>query len=252
MIKKAFLLFSALIFFTNLTFGQGNISDTTKTLPYISISYQYFFAGGDLDKIYGPGNMVGGDFNVKLRSNFEIGIGGAYIFGNIIRQDSLLHGMQTGSGAILDEDAVAADVFFQQRGWKTGITFSKIFSVIGPNPNSGIKLGLGFGYSQHWIRIENQENTIPQLSDEYKSYYDRKVGGVYLEEFLGYQLFSNKGFVNFIAGFEFRQGFSSPLRTYNIDDMDFVSGNHLDLYYGIKVSWNIIFHKRMSTSYYIN
>ncbi len=252
MIKKAFLLFSAFTFFTNLSFSQGNIGDTTKTLTYVSISYQFFFAGGDLAKIYGPGNMIGGDFNIKLRNNFEFGIGGAYIFGDIINQDSLLHGMQTESGDILDEDAVAADVFFQQRGWKTGITFSKIFSVLSPNPNSGIKLGIGLGYSQHWIRIENQENTIAQLSDEYKSYYDRKVGGIYIEEFLGYELFSDKGYVNFIAGFEFRQGFSSPLRTYNIDDMAFVTGNQLDLYYGIKLSWNILFHKRMSTSYYIN
>lgn len=234
------------------SYGQNSIEDTTKTIPYLSISYQFFLAGGDLAERYGPGNILGLDFNVKLANNFELGLGGGYIFGNIIREDSLLHGMRTSTGEILDDNAIAAEVFFFQRGWKAGLNVAKIFPIWSPNSNSGLKAGLGFGYMQQWIRIENQENMIPQLTDELKTYYDRKAGGFYIEEFIGYQLFSNKGFANFIAGFEFRQSFNSELRTYNIDDMDLVSGNRTDLYYGIKISWNILFYKRMSTSYYIN
>lgn len=252
MLKKGSIFLVLVLFMSTSSFSQGSIEDTTKTLSYLSLSYEFFAPGGDLANRFGVGNLIGADFNVKFNNNFEFGFGGGYIFGNQVKQDSLLHAMRSSNGEILDDNAIYSEVFFFQRGWKVGLTFSKIFSALGHNPNSGLKVGLGVGYSQNWIRIENQENTIPQLSDEYKTYYDRKVGGIYLEEFVGYQFFSNKNFVNFIAGFEFRQGFNSNLRSYNIDDMAYVTGNSLDLYYGIKIAWNILFYKRASTGYYYN
>lgn len=250
--NKKGILFLLVFFWGLRAFSQGSIADTTKTIPYLSFSYEFFVPGGDLADRFGVGNIVGGDFNVKLANNFEIGAGGAYIFGNTVSQDSLLHGMRTSDGDILDDNGVISEVFFFQRGWKTGISVSKIFSVLSPNPNSGIKVGLGMGYSQNWIRIENQENTIAQLSDEFKTYYDRKVGGIYLEEFIGYELFSSSGIANFIAGFQFRQGFNNQLRSYNIDDNAPVSGTSLDLYFGVKVAWNILIYKRNANAYYYN
>lgn len=247
---KRILFISFLVLCTFPLFSQGSIADTTKTIPYISISYQFFVPGGDLAERFGVGNMIAGDFNVKLRSNFEIGAGGAYIFGSEVKEENLLHGMRTSDGNILDDNIKNSEVFFFMRGWKTGITVSKIIPVLSPNPNSGIKLGVGVGYNQNWIRIEHQENTIPQLSDEFKEYYDRKTGGIYLEQFIGYALFSNSGLANFTGGFEFRQGFNQDLRSYNIDDMDFVSGSRLDLYFGVKVAWNILLYKRSATGYY--
>lgn len=252
MIKKVYLLSLILLITTYRSYSQESISDTTKILPYLSLSYEIFTPGGDLADRFGIGNIVGGDFNVKLANNFEFGIGGAFIFGDKITQDSLLHGMITSLGQILDDNAQFSEVFFFSRGWKVGFTASKIIPVLSPNPNSGIKLGVGAGYNQNWIRIENHENTIPQLSDEYKAYYDRRTGGIYTEQFVGYQFFSNKGLANFLAGFEFRQGFNKDLRSYNIDEMAYVSGNKIDLYFGFKIAWNILFYKRMSTGYYYN
>lgn len=234
------------------TYSQQSIADTTITIPYLSFSYQYFLPGGDLAERFGGANSVGLDFNVKLESNFELGVGGSYMFGNQVKIDSLLHGMRTSRGNILDDNGVISEVFFFQRGWDVGLTFSKIFSVLSPNPNSGLKLGIGAGYSQNWLRIENQENTIPQLSDEDKTYYDHKVGGIYIEEYIGYELFSNKGIANFTAGLNFRQAFNQQLRSYNIDQMAFISGNSLDLYFGIKIAWNILLYKRNASAYYYN
>lgn len=252
MIKKGSIII-ALLFLTGFAYSQSIEKDSSRTIPYLSISYQFFVPGGDLADRFGAGNIVGGDFNVKMENNFELGIGGGYIFGNQVSQDSLLYAMKTSSGEILDDNAVYADVFYHQRGWKVGISFSKIFPVLSPNYNSGIKVGVAAGYNQNWIRIEHKENTIPQLSDEFKTYYDRKAGGIYIEQFIGYQLFSNKGIANFLGGFEFRQAFNSPLRSYNIDDMAAVpSGNRVDLYFGVKVAWNIVFSKRISTGYYYN
>ncbi len=252
MIKKILLLSLILLITTQKSYGQGSIGDTTKVIPYLSMSYQFFVPAGDLAERLGYGSIIGVDFNTKFQNNFEIGIGGGYIFGDQVAQDSLLHGMITSNGQILDDNAYYSEVFFFSRGWKVGVTFSKIFSVLSPNPNSGIKIGIGGGYNQNWIRIENHENTIPQLSDEYKTYYDRKTGGFYAEQYIGYQLFSSKGMANFAAGFEFREGFNTNLRSYNIDEMSNVTGSNIDLYIGIKISWNILFYKRMSTGYYYN
>jgi len=248
-ITALFLLFFCL---GSRTYSQFSIADTTVIIPYFSFSYQYSLPGGDLAERFGGVNSVGLDFNVKLENNIEVGVGGGYMFGDQVKVDSLLHGMRTSRGFILDDNGVIAEVFFFERGWNVGLTVSKIFSVLSPNPNSGIKVGLGTGYSQNWIRIENQENTIPQLSDEAKTYYDHKVGGIYIEEFIGYELFSNKGFANFIAGFNFRQAFNQQLRSYNIDQMDYVSGNSLDLYFGVKIAWNILLYKRNTNAYYYN
>lgn len=251
MMKKGSIII-LLLFIGLFAYSQSTVTDTNRTIPYLSISYQFFIPGADLADRFGVGNIVGGDFNVKLANNFEIGIGGGYIFGNQVSQDSIVYAMKTSNGQILDDNAIYAEVFYYQRGWKIGASFSKIFPVLSPNYNSGIKVGIAAGYNQNWIRIEHKENTIPQLSDEYKPYYDRKAGGIYLEQFIGYQMFTTKGVANFIGGFEFRQAFNSPLRTYNIDDMAAVSGNRVDLYFGFKIAWNIVFSKRISTGYYYN
>jgi hypothetical protein len=249
---RKYLLFMILLFTGLRSYSQDTIPEATVTIPYLSFSYEFFVPGGDLADRFGVGNMVGADFYVKLKSNFEIGIGGSYIFGDQVKIDSLLHGMRTSDGEILDDNAIFSQVFFFQRGWSAGITFSKILPVLSPNINSGLKLGIGSGYSQNWVRIENQENTIPQLTDEYKTYYDHKVGGIYIEEFIGFEYFSKRGMANFLAGFEFRQAFNQQLRSYNIDQMKAVSGNSIDLYFGVKVAWNILLREREATGFFYN
>jgi hypothetical protein len=251
--NKKIVILSLLILLTSYkSYSQDSVKDTTKLIPYLSLSYQFFGSGGDLADRFGIGNIIGVDFNIKYRNNWEFGLGGGYMFGDKVTQENILHGMITSNGQILDDNAKYAEVFFFLRGWKIGLSTSKIIPILSQNPNSGIKLGVAVGYNQNWIRIENHENMIPQLSDEYKTYYDRKVGGIYTEQFLGYQFFSNKGLANFLAGFEFRQGFNTNLRSYNIDEMSTVSGSKVDLFFGFKIAWNILFYKRMSTGYYYN
>ena len=224
-----------------------------RTIPYLSVSYQFFAPGGDLADRFGVGNIIGGDFNVKLENNLEFGVGGGFIFGNQVNDAAqMLHGMRTDNNQILDDNYKYAEVFFFQRGWKTGATLSYILPVLDVNEDSGLKLGLGLGYMEHWIRIEHQENMIPQLDGDYKSYYDRKSGGLYLEQFIGWTYFNEKGLANFHGGFEFRQGFNQELRSYNIDDMAPVSGSRVDLYMGVKIAWNILFAKRKADNYYYN
>lgn len=232
--------------------GQASISDTTVLIPYITISYGLFAPGGDLADRFGLTNYMGLAFTVKTTKNYTFGISGAGYFGNDVKEPNMLHGMRTDNGDILDDNAIISQVLLLERGFQITGEIGKIFHLGKTNPNSGIHLNLGLGYNMHWIRIENQENNIPQLTKETKKYYDRRVSGLILTQYLGYQYFSNKGLANFSAGFEFMQGFNHSYRSYNIDDKSTVSDDRIDLYFGFKIGWSILFRKTMSTAYYID
>ena len=45
----------------------------------------------------------------------------------------------------------------------------------------GLYIKAGFGTMYHRIRIENQDNLIPQLSKDYLKYYDRLTVGILLK-----------------------------------------------------------------------
>jgi len=234
------------------TSGQASVSDETVFIPYLTINYGLFMPGGDLADRFGLTNTFGAAFNIKTTKNYTFGISGAGYFGNDVKEQNMLLEMRTDNGDILDDNAIISEVFLLERGFQITGEFGRIFKIGKANPNSGIYLNLGVGYNMHWIRIENQENTIPQLTKEFKKYYDRRVAGFMLTQYLGYQYFSNKGIANFTAGFEFKQGFNSSYRTYNIDFKGPVSDDRLDLYFGFKVGWLILFRKTMSSAYYID
>ena len=232
--------------------GQASMADTSVFIPYLSINYALYVPGGDLDDRFGLTNSLGASFTIKLANNFTFGINGSSFFGSEVKEENMLHEMRTDNGDILDDNAIISQVLFMERGFEITGEVGKIFHFGRANYNSGLFTKIGAGYNTHWIRIENQENNIPQLTKETKKYYDRKVAGLLLTEFIGYQHFSDKGLVNFTAGFEFMQGFNSDFRTYNIDDKAAVSDNRLDLYFGFKVGWLILFRKTMSTAYYVD
>lgn len=253
MLKKVFLFVAIILSLSNDSVSQSDIYETSIFIPYLTINYGLYSPGGDLADRFGLANYIGATFTIKTANKMTYGINGGMYFGNDVKnQDSLLHEMRTNNGDILDDNVKLSEVHFLERGFQITGQVGRIFHVGKTNPNSGIYLNLGLGYSSNWIRIENQENNIPQLSKETKKYYDRRVGGILLTEYIGYQYFSNKGLANFSAGLEFMQGFNSDFRTYNIDEKAEISNNYLDLYFGFRIGWSILFRKTMSTAYYID
>ena len=75
-------------------------------------------------------------------------------------------------------------VILHHRGGLISLDFGKFASIIGPNDNSGLYIKTGFGAMYHKIRIENQDNLIPQLSKDYLKYYDRLTVGVLLKQYI--------------------------------------------------------------------
>ncbi|MFB6306959.1 MAG: hypothetical protein ABEH43_08235, partial [Flavobacteriales bacterium] len=144
-------------------------------------------------------------------------------------------------------------ISFSEVGFTIGLNYGKLFSVIGPNPNSGILLKGGGGYIQHNIKIKVNGKTIPMLNGEILDLYDRRVNGWFLNEFIGYQHLSNNGFFNFYVGFNLKQGFTTTTRDYNIDSRKKIdTKTRSDLFYGIQLGWILPLYNKSQNNFFYN
>ena len=105
---------------------------------------------------------------------------------------------------------------------------------------------------QHKIRIEHQNNVIPQLEGEYIKGYDRLSNGFMLTGFVGYFNMSSSKMANFYIGYEFMQGFTKNRRGFNFDTKESDSKNRLDILSGFKIGWCLLLYKRTADNYYFN
>ncbi|MEZ4791414.1 MAG: hypothetical protein R2811_15565 [Flavobacteriales bacterium] len=232
-----------------LVHGQ-TIADTTMALTVVQASYAQQLPGGDLAERFGSNNNVGLATWRKLRNNITLGAEGSFIFGNQVREPGILGNVLNSAGQILDEDGVMADVFLFQRGWSAFATVGRIFPLFGPNPNSGLHLKLGGGYLRHKVRVQTQENVVPQLEDEYLKGYDRLTAGPAGLLYLGYQHFANKGRVNFHIGLELIAGKTTSLRAYNFDTEQFNKAHRFDLLSGLRLGWTLPIYKKKDTGFH--
>jgi hypothetical protein len=120
----------------------------------------------------------------------------------------------------------------------------KIIPVAGPNPNSGLMLKFGMGYLRHKIRIQTQENEVPQLQGDYLEGYDRLSAGPLAMLYVGYQHFGNRGRINFHVGWEMMAAFTEPLRAYNFDIQRADPDTRFDALNGIRAGWSLPIYKK--------
>ena len=101
---------------------------------------------------------------------------------------------------------------------------------------------------RHKIRIENENNLVPQLDQDHLPYYDRLTMGIHFHQFIGYQHMSNNRLTNFNIGFDFYQGFTQGMRDYQIDLMGPYLDKRIDLLSGIRVGWIILYLDKLQKS----
>jgi hypothetical protein len=251
LIFKAIFILSCFLVSVNASFAQHNIRDTIS-FPMIGATFGYQLPGGDMADRFGNNFNVGGVFLWKLKNNLIFGFAGDFIFGDDVKENTILDKYKTPDGNIIDEHGHYATVLLYERGLKFEIRIGKIFPVIGPNKNSGLMANLGLGYMQHKIRIETPESSIPYISGDYSKGYDRFSTGPALTEFIGYMNFSNSRLVNFYAGFEFTQAFTENRRAMNFDTGMKDDNSRRDLLFGIRLGWVFPLYKRSADKYYIN
>jgi hypothetical protein len=232
--------------------AQFNVRDSVRSFCMLGGTFAYQIPGGDIADRFGNNFNVGGTFQLKTKKNWIFGVDGNFIFGDDVKENTILDKISTSQGFIIGQGGFYADVLLYERGFMFQAKAGKIFPVIGPNPNSGLMATLGVGLLEHKIRIEDKGNSAPQLSDEYKKGYDRLTNGLSLTEFIGYANFGSHRLVNFQAGFEVTQAFTKSRRNYNFDTMTRDDKSRFDLLVGIRVAWIIPLYKRTPRAFYYN
>lgn len=247
---RPFLLLSFLTL--GSTVLAQSMRDTSLAFTSVQASYAQQLPGGDLAERFGTNSNVGLGAYRKLRNNFLFGAEGSFLFGNEVVEPGILRNVLNSAGQIVDADGEQADVFLYQRGWTAFATVGRIFPIIGPNPNSGLLVKLGGGYMRHKVRVQTQQNVVPQLEDEYLEGYDRLVAGPAALAYVGYQHFGNKGRINFHIGIELMAGFTQALHPYNFDTEQYNKADRFDLLSGLRAGWSLPIYRKVDTGFHYN
>lgn len=213
------------------------VNDGKAILLHLALGGQK--TGGDLADRFGTTGTIGGGLEFATASNFIFGAEGQFYFGTNVQEDPLAI-LRTPEGDIIGNNRIIASVALRQRGFYSGLLLGKLF-VLGAQ-RSGIRLTLGAGYTQHWIRIQDDSQSVTQLTGDYIKGYDRKCGGLALNEFIGWQHLARNRRSNWTLGFEFNQGFTQTLREWDFNDRRKLDGRRLDLRFGIKAVWTLPFY----------
>lgn len=242
------------LFFTNLIFTQRNVTDETIGTPYISIQYGANLTGGDLADRYGFTNSLGSTAGYKTSKNWIFALDGNFLFGNDVRMDGLLDNLRDDQGEITNTSGGPSIVLLFNRGFHVNGIIGKVFPFFGPNPNSGPMIQFGVGYSWHKLRVETQEDDVPQLQGEYLKGYDRLTIGVNTSQFIGYNFMANQGIYNFYAGFYFQQGYTVNQRDvfWDMPEKEVSKDIRIEHLYGVRVGWLIPIYKRQPKEFYFD
>lgn len=251
MATRIILLFAVTVALAGQTHAQRSIRDTSLFIVPITASYALQAPSGDMAERFGTNSNVALSVATKFKSNYLLGLEGGFMFGNNIREEGVLRGITGPSGIILDREGKEAEVLLFQRGYSIFAVAGKLMSVAGPNPNSGILLKLGVGYMRHKLRLESQNNEVPQLEGDYVQGYDRLAAGPAGMLFVGYQHLSNRRLINFMLGFEMQLGFTEPLRAFNFDTGRRESGTRFDGLTGLRVGWILPIYRQNDEAFYI-
>lgn len=251
--RKWLILFTLVSCVTHLK-AQRNVRDSIIGTPWIGIHYGAVFPQADMANRYGYLNQIGSMAGYKTVKNFYYHVDGNFIFGNQIKIPDILHNLRDEKGNVTDINGDIATVPLFVRGFNVNVGIGKLFPVWSPNINSGILVKAGVGYTMSKIRVESNDQVIPQLELNYRKGYDRFTYGWNLDQFLGYALMANRGVVNFYGGFYFQEGFTRNARDIFFDQPDEPVSKELrlDMQVGLRVGWFIPIYKRLPKEFYYN
>lgn len=239
-----------LIFLTTMLcapiFGQS----VEKALLF-NIKYGIHIPGGDLSDRFGTNFMIGLDAEYYHGGmDLFFGLQGNFIFSDRVKED-VLAPIRTSEGELIGRDQSFAFVDLRQRGIVLGGHVGKLFSIWENGHKIGLRLSLGGGVMMHRIALKDENETANQVAGEYGKGYNRKTAGAYLNQFVGFQMFSADRRINFRAGFIFHQGFTDSVRSVNLDTKKKGAQNRLDLFHGFEVGWILpIFFSEPQAIYY--
>lgn len=245
------LFIAYFVFLFSSLYSQA-IRDSAITFTMISGSYSFQVPGGDLDERFGTSSSVGPSFMIKTKQNILLGADFDFIFGGKINQPGVFDSILPSDGKFVNKYGDLSKVLITERGFFLGGKVGKIIPFFKKNPNSGILISLRAGLLQHKIRIENENNNVPQILGDYKKGYDRLTNGFSMSEFIGYMYFSKSQVANFYIGFEFYQAWTENRRSIDFATMKHDDLKRHDYLYTFKLGWLFPILKRQPKEYYFD
>lgn len=248
--KLRTLLILCFLFAIGSVFGQRDLKSKSVFTPIYGLTYKGSLTGGDFANRWGYTNVLGIEANFKLKNNLTYGLEAHYMFGNTFRDSSIFLNVFNSNNQITGLSGEPGDILFLLRGGNFTGQIGYVFNKVGKNPNAGLWLNFGLGYMFHKISIESIYDAIPQFKESYIKGYDKLTMGLSTKQFIGYLQQGDKDYFNFYAGFEFSQGFTKNVRTYNFNSEGPENDLRFELMYGFKVGWMIPIYKRQLQEYY--
>ena len=246
-----FILLVNMILITENIKGQ-NIGDSCIYSPLIKVNLAVQSPQGDLKDYFGVNSNIGCSFGWKNKKNNTLELEYNFIHSKNVKYTGIMDHLFNSQGWIINQYGEETLYLLYHRGSQLSIDVGKIINWIGPNPNSGVHFKGGIGAMYHKIRIENEQNLIPQLSQQHLKYYDRLTVGVLLKQYIGYHHMSNNKLINFTIGIELIEGFTKGMRDYQIDLMGPYNDQRLDIYIGLRGGWIFPVFRQTPDDFYYN
>ena len=234
-----FLLF---LIITKLSFSQEKQSEIV-----INPHYSLQFPASDMAKDYGISSGVGFDFLKFTKDNFIFGFESKLIFGNRVKNNTLLSHLMDNRGNIFGDNGEIASISLFQRGYQLQSKIGYLYHV---NEKGGILSLLGLGFVQHKTRIQVESNNVPQLNKEYLKMYDNLSNGLNGNLFIGWLFFLKNSQSKLYSGIDFNYANTQNRRSYNYYANGPVNNYRKDILIGIKIGWTISLSKRNTKEFY--
>jgi hypothetical protein len=202
----------------------------------------------DMAKRFGNDLSIGGGLERITENNLIVGVEGHFFFSQKVKEDPLA-ALRTPEGDIIGIDQAIASLVLRERGFYIGANMGKLITF-NEKRRRGLRLTGSLGWLQHKIRLQDDGQTVPQVTGNYAFGYDRLTGGLALNEFVGWQQLSISRRINWYVGFEFGQGFTGTLRDYDFAEQRKLSERRLDLRFGVRAGWVLPFYQRKAEDIY--
>lgn len=230
--------------------AQINLKDSIVKASIINVDLGMGLPAADLADRFGAHALVGIGYQYKFENNVLFGGSAHYIFGNTVKDSTLIDNLRNDAGYVIGIDGFLYTPILGEQGFDFSLQIGHITQLLAVNPNSGITWLAGLGLLEHNISMVVDESYVPQLNKEYKKGYDRLSNGFMLNQYIGYYLFSNKNYVNFRAGFEMQEAFTKNRRGYNFDTQQIDDEVHFDVIINFKLSWNLTIFEKPKRRFY--
>ena len=242
---KILVLISFIICFVNPLKSQDSAKNNTENfmnigMTNLSFGYGIEFPFGDMKDRFSKNLKFTLGAERVTQSNWIFGLEFSYMFGDTVKED-VLSNLRLSNGEILGSDNAYADVFTRERGLFLGVNVGKILPFR-KKSRSGLRITAAAGLLIHYVRIQDEASSLPQIEGDYKKGYDRLTRGLALRQFVGYQHVTENKRVNFYIGLEFTQGFTSNIREVNFDTgLSTSKDRRFDGLVGLKAAWILPF-----------